>query len=68
MIALVETQEFELFASLYPFCNYVQAQLLRHGENRRTNSSIVSILMQVFNEGAVDLDRINREALQVTQR
>ena len=44
-----------------------QTQAVSHGQNRRDDRLVSAISVQMLDEAAIDLDRIDRQVLQGTQ-
>ena len=61
-------KEFKLFLCFNPFCNHLQAKIVPHDDNRVGDRRIVGIGRHIADKRPVDLDRIDRQSLQIGQR
>ena len=68
LIATVAAQQLELTARLDPFGDHLESQAFRQRDDCLRDRSVVRIGGDVLNEGLVDLERLDREALEVKQR
>ena len=60
-------EKFELLDRLHAFCGHVEHQLLRDRDDRADDRRVVRIIGDVADEGLVDLEPGDREALEVAQ-
>ena len=68
LIAFDVAEEGELRLRLHALGNDPQVEAAGHRYNRRDDGGVILIRRYVLNKGAVDLDRVDREALEVTKR
>src|SRR3569623_1790637 len=68
LIAARLAQEGELFGCLHALRHHVEAQAPRHGDDGGDDGRVVLIGLHVADEGAVDLESLDREALEIAQR
>lgn len=68
LVALPFFQEIQLLVRFYAFRNHVQLEVMRHADDRIDKRRIFHIDVDVAREILVDLQRVNREQLQITQR
>src|SRR3954462_8151723 len=67
LIALVRAQKRKLLDRFHTFCDHFEVQAVRHGDDSASDRGVVRIYRDVPHEGPVDLERVDRETLQVTQ-
>ena len=67
LVALVRAQERQLFACLDAFGDHALLEISPHADHRADDGRRIRIGSDVAHEGAVDLQGVDREALQVTQ-
>src|SRR3569623_668933 len=68
LIAARLAQEGELFGCLHALRHHVEAQAPGHGDDGGDDGRVVLIGLHVADEGAVDLESLDREALEIAQR
>jgi hypothetical protein len=68
VLAAVLLQQGVLPFRLHALRHHRQLQAVRQRDDRRHDGAVFRTLFQVLDEGAVDLDLLDREALQVSQR
>ena len=62
------TQNFQMLRGLHPFRHHTHVEAVRHFNNGAGDGGVVRVLGQIGNEGAVDLQRVHREAFEVAER
>ena len=62
-IAVVRDEEGKLFLSFDAFCNNGNIQAMPHGYDRHDHSRVSRIAGHIADEGLIDLELANREAL-----
>ena len=67
-VALLFDDDRELGAGLHPFGDHAQAQRMRHRDDRRDDLGIFLVLVNLHNEAAIDLERVDGEAPQIAER
>src|SRR5258708_4014180 len=67
-VATVGVQEFELGHGFYALGDDFEFHVVRHRDDAARNRRVVAIVRQVADERTVDLDAIDREALEIGQR
>src|SRR6266850_4136876 len=68
LVAAVGAQELALLDRLDPFGDDFQPQTMAERDDALGDRHVVRIVGYVLDERAVDLDAVDREALQVSQR
>ncbi|MCY1561109.1 hypothetical protein D9M68_983260 [compost metagenome] len=56
-----------LFGGFHALADYPQVQGMRHGDDRLDNFPVFLAARYILQEGAVDLQHIQRQALEVSQ-
>lgn len=67
-VAALAAQVAKLRGRFHALGHDLQAQIVGHGDHRRSDLHVVLAVRNVLDEAAVDLDDIDREFLQVAQR
>ncbi|MNR36021.1 hypothetical protein D3C85_1539090 [compost metagenome] len=67
-IATMLTQEVQLFMGFHAFGDHRQIQAVGHGDDRPGDLRILLARRQAVDEGAVDLEHVDRELLEVVER
>jgi len=68
LLATPLAQEGELPLGLYSFGDDQQVQAMGHGNDGSGNGRIIRIIRNILYKGAVDLQNLKGEALQITER
>src|SRR5216684_608959 len=68
IFALQFFQQGNLLNCLYPLGNYIQPEIIGHGQNGPCNLHAFSTFAHAADEGAVNLQSVKRKTVQVTQR
>src|SRR5260370_8872006 len=67
-VTAVLLEEVELFLRLHTFGDHTNVQSLAHRDHGRDDCSVASSTRDVLDEGLIDFQSVDREALQVIQR
>src|SRR5713226_9885340 len=67
LVTAVRAQEFQLLLGFDAFGNNLLLQAMRHTDDGDRNRSVIRIGGDVTDEGEVDLERIDREALEISK-
>src|SRR5215467_5140894 len=70
-LALVAAQVLQLetlLVGLDAFRRHVHVEALGHGDHRAHDGAVAALVAEPLHEGAVDLERVHREALEIAER
>ena len=67
LVAALLLQQGQVRFSLHPLRNHSQAQRMSHGNDRRGDRRVIGVNGDLPDEGPVDLERVQREVLQVAE-
>jgi len=67
-IAAQSLQVVVLTGRLHAFCHHGQAQVVGHADGGGANGGVIAVGLQFLDEGAVQLEVVQRQAFQVGQR
>src|SRR5690606_35615742 len=68
LITALITQERQLAVLLHPFGHYLQDHAVRHGDDGAHYGRVQATLIQLVDEGAVDLQAVDGDVLEIGQR
>src|SRR5271167_2335594 len=67
-IASLGAQKRQLLRRFYSFSHYFESHAMRHCDDGASDLLVVGVRRNVLDERAIDLQRVDREALEVGQR
>src|SRR5690606_40670679 len=68
LVTALITQERQLAVLLHPFGHHLQVHAVRHGDDGAHYGRVPGMFIQLVDEGAVDLQAVDGEVLEIGQR